>query len=70
MAQYVLGFKDLAERLGASVVGEPEMDEASIVIEVDMVDRPTKVYTFQTTTTGRMEYVTGGQPKFYPAFLG
>ncbi|MDP2728500.1 MAG: hypothetical protein Q8P59_13280, partial [Dehalococcoidia bacterium] len=37
MAQYVLGFKDLAERLGASVVGEPEMDEASIVIEVDMV---------------------------------
>lgn len=59
--EFRLGFKNLADRLGEYVVGEPETDEFSIPLGGG------KHWAIQFTTKGRMEYVTGGQPRFYSA---
>lgn len=61
MAAFVLGFKSLAEHLGADVVGEPEVDEKTL-------KNPdgSNVITVQLTTKGVMVYMDGAQPIFLP----
>ena len=61
MAEFVLGFRDLADRLGPEVVGEPEADERSLH-DVD----GSVVLAVQPTTNGVMIYVPGGSPAFFP----
>lgn len=61
MAEFVLGFKDIADRLGKDVIGEPEVDERTL-------KNPdgSNVLTVQKTTKGLMVYMDGGQPIFLP----
>lgn len=61
MPEYVLGFRDLADRLGRDVVGEPQVDERTL-------KNPDggSVITVQMTTRGLMVYMEGGQPMFIP----
>lgn len=58
MPEFKQGFKDLADRLGKFVVGEPQMDEVSINVGGG------KFYAIQITTKGQMVYVTGSIPIF------
>lgn len=58
--QFVLGFKELAERLGAEVVGEPAMEAATI--PTDSQDG----LTFQITTKGIMIYTPDAPCMFLP----
>lgn len=51
MAEFVFGFKDLAERLGPEVVGEPVEDETYF---------PDGSHSLQVTTTGMMVYSKEG----------
>lgn len=62
MPEYVLGFKELAERLGADVVGDPQINQ-------DTLHNPdgADVLTVQTTTKGVMFYQPGASPVFLPA---
>lgn len=55
--QFRLGFKDLADRLGKGVVGDPTEEETYF----------DPFHSIQTTTKGLMWYQKGGQPMFLPA---
>jgi hypothetical protein len=54
---YQFGFADLANQLGADVVGEPVTDEY----------QDSGGVTRQITSKGEMVYASGGQPLFLPA---
>ena len=64
MPEYKLGFKQLAEELGYSTVGEPEMDETAVPVANG------RHLTVQLTENGVMVYTEGGVPKFLPAKKG
>ena len=61
MADFKLGFKDLAGALGPDVVGEPETDEKTL-----KNSDGSNVLTVQSTTKGVLFYMDGGSPKFFP----
>lgn len=60
VAEFVLGFKDLAVSLGKRVVGDPLTNQFTTVMG-DGVE-----VTEQFTTKGKMTYTPGGQPFFLP----
>jgi len=62
MPEYVLGFKELAERLGTEVVGDPQVNQDTLH-DPDGSD----ILTVQTTTKGVFFYQPGASPVFLPA---
>lgn len=58
--EFLLGFKDLADRLGPAIVGAPVTDEFNVGAG------PTSGAgaTLQVTSTGLMVYASGGAPGF------
>lgn len=66
MAEFILGFKELADKLGEEVVGKPVTDEFNL----GWYDDDNVVGRAQITTKGLMVWAPDGPALFLPAITG